>query len=145
MDEGGSDAFGIAVALQGENAVIGARNDANGNGSTAGAAYLISLSGSVSIVSTEEEVLADGIELHQNYPNPFAGSTTIPYRLDQSQHVRLEVYDLLGRRVAILVDAMQPAGKHEVDLQSKNLSNGVYFYRLSIDNATIIKNMIRAD
>ncbi|CAN0529104.1 unnamed protein product, partial [Laminaria digitata] len=136
VDEGGQDAFGLAVALQGENAVIGARNDDNGNGLDAGSAYLISLTGSVSIVSTEEDgFLIQDISLQQNYPNPFAGRTTIPFELSEAQHVTLEIFDVLGRQVAMLVDDYKQAGKHEVTWTIRHLAGGVYFGRLTTDKA----------
>ena len=53
-----------------------------------------------------------GIQLSQNYPNPFFVSTTIPYSISKPQHVKLDVYDILGRRVAMLVNEQQPAGNY---------------------------------
>jgi hypothetical protein len=68
--------------------------------------------------------------LEQNYPNPFNPSTIIRYQLSASSSVKLEVFDMLGRRVALLVDAEQTAGRYEVNFNAGNLTSGVYFYRL---------------
>lgn len=68
--------------------------------------------------------------LAQNYPNPFNPSTVIKYGLPHEAKVTLEVYDLLGRRVAVLVDEQQNAGFHQVVFEDRSLANGVYFYRL---------------
>jgi len=68
--------------------------------------------------------------LHQNYPNPFNLVTRIQYFLPVSTDVSLRVYDILGREVAILVDGFVEAGVHETLLNGKELSSGVYFYRL---------------
>ncbi|MEM1096775.1 MAG: discoidin domain-containing protein [Bacteroidota bacterium] len=70
------------------------------------------------------------INLGTNYPNPFTGTTTIPYRLSASAEVRLEVVDLQGRRVAVLVDAMEPAGHHAARFDATTLASGIYLYRL---------------
>ncbi len=78
------------------------------------------------------------ISLYQNYPNPCNPTTTIRYELSRSLDVRLSVYDLLGREVAVLVNGRQDAGVHEVAFdarlpggQGSGLSSGVYVYRLA--------------
>ena len=71
-----------------------------------------------------------GFALAQNYPNPFNPSTTISYTLAQPGHVSLTVWSIAGSRVATLVDAAQPAGKHEARFAPAAMASGVYFYRL---------------
>jgi predicted outer membrane repeat protein len=68
--------------------------------------------------------------LYQNYPNPFNPSTTIQYDLPSESHVQLEVYNLLGQRVAVLVDELREPGYHVVQFEAGNLSNGMYIYRI---------------
>ncbi len=68
--------------------------------------------------------------LTSNYPNPFTHATTIEYALPASGPVRLSVYDMLGREVAILVDGVQHAGKHAAVFDGASLPSGTYLYRL---------------
>lgn len=82
------------------------------------------------------------LSLDQNYPNPFNPSTTITYRLEASDHVRLEVFDVTGRRVAVLVDGAQSAGAHEMRFNASGLASGVYVYRLSSGSATEVRTML---
>ena len=78
-----------------------------------------------------------------NYPNPFTGKTTIKYNLDKSGFVTLRVYDIPGQTVALLVDQQQQhAGSYEVNWVPKNLSSGIYIYRLEVVSASDIKSVI---
>lgn len=78
------------------------------------------------------------------HPNPFAARTTIRYDLPRAADVRLTVADLLGREVAVLVDARQDAGHHEVDLDGSRLAPGVYVYRLRADGVDAAGRVVRA-
>ena len=69
--------------------------------------------------------------LDQNRPNPFNPTTVIRYQLSVASHVRLTVYDLLGREVATLVDGVQSAGVHSALFSGTECASGIYFYRLS--------------
>jgi hypothetical protein len=80
--------------------------------------------------------------LHQNYPNPFNPSTTIRYELPEPTAVRLIVYDVLGREVAVLVAHEQPAGVHSVLFDASHLSSGIYLYRLQTSTFTKTRKLI---
>lgn len=91
---------------------------------------------------TEIEDFATEIRLDQNYPNPFNPSTTISYNLAQNSNVSLDVYDLMGRKVATLVNGKQSAGEQSINFDASNLASGVYIYRLSTGNQVLTKKMI---
>ena len=74
--------------------------------------FFITVAGRVN--NEDEEGFPDTFEVHQNFPNPFASSTTIAYSLPGPGAVKIEVFDLLGRVVAVLVDELKPAGRHEL-------------------------------
>ena len=68
--------------------------------------------------------------LESNYPNPFNPTTTIGFSVPRAADVRLTVYDALGRKVAVLVDGVRAAGRHEVTFHADELASGLYVYRL---------------
>jgi len=79
--------------------------------------------------------------LRQNYPNPFNPTTTIVYNLDKRSRVTLKVFDVLGREIRTLIEGENEAGKHEVKFDGRDLSSGVYIYKLSTANGVISKKM----
>jgi hypothetical protein len=79
--------------------------------------------------------------LGQNYPNPFNPVTTISYSVPSRTNVELAVYDLLGQRVALLVDGEQEAGVHQVRFDGSSLASGVYIYRLRAGSSTETKKL----
>jgi hypothetical protein len=80
--------------------------------------------------------------LEQNYPNPFNPSTTIRYQLPVASEVKLEVYDVLGKKIATLVSERQSAGSYQVVWNASGLSSGTYFYRLQAGTFVETKKMI---
>ncbi len=91
--------------------------------------------------------LPDGYALSQNYPNPFNPTTRIDYTIPNSQHVKLDVYNLNGQLVTTLVDGVVNAGEHSVqwDATTENgnqVASGIYLYRLTTGEATTTKKMI---
>ncbi|MEK9136703.1 MAG: T9SS type A sorting domain-containing protein [Bacteroidota bacterium] len=82
------------------------------------------------------------LKLHQSYPNPFNPTATIAFDLPRRSHVVLEVYDILGQKVALPVDDVLEAGSHERSLHAANLPSGVYFYRLSANGFLQTRKML---
>jgi hypothetical protein len=80
--------------------------------------------------------------LSQNYPNPFNPVTSISFNLVKSSHVRLEVFNVAGERVATLVNEPRNAGLHYVDFDASSLSSGIYIYRLIAGEVTESKEML---
>jgi hypothetical protein len=83
-----------------------------------------------------------GSELSQNYPNPFNPSTTIRYELPHASIVELKVYSSIGQEIATLVNEKKPAGVYTIEFDGKNLSSGVYFYRLTAGQFVQTRKMI---
>ncbi len=89
------------------------------------------------VVSVEASVL-----LHPNYPNPFARTTNISFRIAEPGHVRLGIYDALGRRVIELADGAYAAGEYTVTLNAEGLSPGVYFCRLELNESMAQRTVV---
>lgn len=81
------------------------------------------------------------ITLSQNYPNPFNPNTNIRFAIPGQQHVKLEVFDILGRRVQVLQDGILQAGWHNKQFVGGNLASGVYLYRLQTGNVLKVGRM----
>lgn len=85
-------------------------------------------------------------ELMQNYPNPFNPVTNIEYSIRAQraapQHVNLSVYNLLGQKLATLIDKKQPAGTYTLQWQAADFSSGVYFYKLTSADYSVVKKMV---
>jgi hypothetical protein len=80
--------------------------------------------------------------LFGNYPNPFNASTVIDYQLPVDSHVKLEVYNISGQKIATLLDGRERAGYRSVTWDASEVSSGVYFYKLTAGDFTEIKRMM---
>lgn len=88
------------------------------------------------------ETVGPAFTLHQNYPNPFSSSTSIGFEITETSPVSLDIYNLLGERVASLLNNEQrTTGSHEVRWRPDLLPNGTYFYKLTTNTSTITKQM----
>jgi hypothetical protein len=87
---------------------------------------------SVMRISGEETV--EDSELIANYPNPFNPATTIHYRLQSTSHVKIEVFDVAGRKVGVLADGIMQSGEYRVQFNAQNLASGVYIVRFQNEN-----------
>lgn len=95
----------------------------------------------VSDVNDENNPLEEFI-LNQNYPNPFNPATIIKWQSTIGSHQTLKVYNLLGKEVATLVNEYRPAGIYEIEFVAKELTSGIYFYKLQADNYIATRKMI---
>ena len=106
--------------------------------------------GYFALASLGGPALPQGFALGQNYPNPFNPSTIIPYQLPTAAPVRLEVFNVLGQRVATLVDEERPAGFHAVAWDATNAAGqavaaGVYLYRLTAGGEQRTRRLVLID
>jgi hypothetical protein len=93
-------------------------------------------------VKQQPTSVVSSYRLEQNYPNPFNPSTEISFTLAKSEKVKLTVYNLLGEQVAVLVNGMRNAGPQAVTFNAKNLSSGIYFYKLEAGSTVLAKKMM---
>jgi len=95
-----------------------------------------------------DEAAVPGVfALHQNYPNPFNPVTTIRYDVPEQSHVTMEIYNLLGQRVASLVNGIQEPGYHAVlwngtNMNGSAMSSGMYFYHIQAGDFRAVKKLI---
>jgi hypothetical protein len=96
-------------------------------------------------VGTSNESWGDGLPrrfgLEQNYPNPFNPSTVIRYAVPQASQVRLIVFDMMGRKVATLVQGTKSAGYHEAVFDASHLGSGAYMYRLEAGDVVLARTL----
>ncbi len=92
--------------------------------------------------AVEDEDPRGLFRLDANYPNPFRDKTTLRFTLSAPEHVTLEVFDLLGRRITTLVDAFTPTGTHQVTMEGAHLAGGLYVYRLRGEHTQASRTML---
>ena len=99
------------------------------------------------VVSVDEIGIPNTFALYQNYPNPFNPITSIRYDLPEAAHVRIAVYNVLGQKVATLVDQSMNAGFHDISWSGTNdlgstVSSGVYLYRIESENFNAVRKLM---
>jgi hypothetical protein len=102
----------------------------------------LSLWGTTSIEEVVPNEIPDQFALYQNYPNPFNPVTMINYQLPMTNEVNLSIYNLLGQRVATLVNERKRAGHHKVEWDASGYSSGIYYYQLIAGEFQDVKKMI---
>lgn len=95
-----------------------------------------------SVTGVKDRPLPTAFALDQNYPNPFNPSTTIEFALPKDAHVSLDIYNVIGQRVATLVDEVRQAGYHSVKFDAGKLASGLYIYRIAAGEVTMVKKMM---
>ncbi len=116
-------------------------NDSWQNSELFGTAMLVGEGGVA--VDKKQNVLPQKFSLMQNYPNPFNPATTIVYTLSHQSTVSVNVYNISGERVAVLVEkSIQNAGEHAVTFDGGGLSSGVYICRMEADGEVLTKKMM---
>ncbi len=94
-------------------------------------------------VNIKDQILTSkNYMLSQNYPNPFNPTTNIQFSIPEANHVSLNIYDLLGKEVAMLVNERKSAGSYTYEFDGSNLSSGIYIYKLQAGNFTATKKLI---
>ena len=129
----------VGVRFGTDRAILGADTlYAQGRGNLFVAKY-----GATSLSSEPSDEFPSGEIEVSNYPNPFRHRATIAYRVPAPEHVRLTVYDVLGRELAVLVDERQSAGSHSAKLDASSWPSGVYLYRLEAGNQVATGRLVR--
>ena len=96
----------------------------------------IELEEAIEISSPDEFVL-----MH-NYPNPFNPSTTIEFAVAEKSNVMLTVFNSIGEKVSVLINEQREPGAYKIDFSAKELTSGIYYYRLETDNFVQTRKMI---
>ncbi|HMR00464.1 MAG TPA: SBBP repeat-containing protein [Ignavibacteria bacterium] len=98
--------------------------------------------GVIGIIELTRNGSSDFKGLSSNYPNPFNPSTNISYNITKESSVRINVFDILGRNVAKLVDEKKPEGTYSVTFDASDLNSGIYFYRIETEYASETKKIV---
>ena len=93
-------------------------------------------------VSNETEARIESFKLHPAYPNPFNPSTNIEFELSKSTNVSLEIFDIMGRKVAELISGYQQAGLSRVKWDAVNISSGIYFVKLRSEGKVLTQKIM---
>jgi hypothetical protein len=95
-----------------------------------------------SLIQSEIRQVDEGVVLHQNYPNPFYGQTTIGYTLDESCEVEIHIFDFVGKKVATIYKAIQASGEYNLTWDASNFQSGIYILQLKTGSRCQHRKMI---
>ncbi len=102
----------------------------------------VQLNVNTTVSTIDDPEVPRSIKLEQNFPNPFNPSTVINFELNRTANVTLEVYNVVGQKVATLINnEARSAGRHSVQFDGRSLSSGVYIYRLITPEQSLTKSM----
>ncbi len=132
INTGFTDHYVYALAVMDSNIFAG----------TGGSIWRRSISEITQVGELEDNKTLSGFSLIQNFPNPFNPTTKIKYSVIREIFVKINVYDMLGREIETLVSEEKPIGNYEIEFDGRNLSSGVYFYKMKAGSFTDIKKFI---
>ncbi|HEX9971569.1 MAG TPA: T9SS type A sorting domain-containing protein, partial [bacterium] len=92
--------------------------------------------------ASPENSAVHSFELHQNYPNPFNPNTTIAFSLSEETDIKLEIFNILGKQVAILFAGKLSAGQHKLNWQATDLPSGLYYAALKTESERKVIKML---
>jgi hypothetical protein len=114
----------------------------SGTDSISSGGHLLNLVRTTVSINQISSTIPDKFNLYDNYPNPFNPSTKIKFDIAKFGNVNLTVFDMLGRKVEVLVNEQVQPGKYEVDFNAINLSSGIYYYRMETSEYVQTKKML---
>jgi hypothetical protein len=98
------------------------------------------------VLTSDTQEVSGGVPtafgLSQNYPNPFNPATRISFSLPRESHVTLEVFNIIGARVATVTDRRYAAGNHSVQFDASTLPSGVYMYKMSAEEFVSVRKLV---
>ena len=103
-------------------------------------AWYENLMGTTGIATSVEH--PESFKLNQNYPNPFNPITNIEYQISNYKHINLSIYNLLGEKIATLINEDKSPGTHQVQWDATGLASGVYYYQLKAGEFQEVKKMV---
>jgi flagellar hook assembly protein FlgD len=135
------------VIPAGKSEIISIPIDGNGSVSIAHIELVDYFGRPIEVTQSKVAVMPKTTTLYQNHPNPFNAVTTIAYELQSEQHVRIDIFNIMGQRVVRLVDERQPAGNYNIlwdgtDAGGREVASGIFIYRLVTDDFSADKKMI---
>ena len=110
-------------------------------------AFRVRTPADVKEIEGSNDIKPSSFSLSQNYPNPFNPTTNFQFTLPKSSHVNIEIFNIVGQKVAILVDGDMKPGVYTADWNGrdesgKTVSSGIYFYRMKADDFSDMKKMV---
>jgi len=126
----------LGSALQGQSTTVTINDITNGY------TKILTVNFSAVTAVEDEETIPLEYSISQNYPNPFNPSTIINYGLPEQAQVTLNIYNILGEKVATLVNEVQQPGYYKIEFNASYLTSGIYFYRLQAGSFIETKKML---